>query len=129
MSGRAHSVSVAAIALVLMVFGLHPLVAIAVALGGLTVLAVAGYVASRRWRPDGELTAAFADATETYGAFVVISVVIGLCFWLALKLNLRADLSVIVGVILAFPVCIAFTKWVLPLVPGFRPGSRRGSSE
>jgi hypothetical protein len=111
-----------------MAFGLHPLVALAAALGGLTVLAVAGYVVSRRWRPDGELTAVLADATETYGAFVVIAVVIAVCFWLALKLNLRADVSVIFGVIVAFPLSIAFIKWVLPLVPGFKPSSRRRRS-
>jgi hypothetical protein len=118
-------VSVAAAALILMAFGMHPLLAIAAALGGLTALAVAGHAASRRWRPDGELTAMLADATETFGAFVVIAAVIALCFWLALKLNLRADLSVIFGVILAFPICFAFLKWVLPLVPGFRPATKR----
>ena len=120
MSGRAHSVSVAATALVLMAFGMHPLIAIAAALSVLTVLSVAGFVAGRRGRPDSELTAMLGDATETYSAFVVIALVIGVCLWLAVRLNFRPDLAVIFGVILSFPVTFAFTRWVLPLVPGLR---------
>jgi hypothetical protein len=108
-----------------MAFGMHPLAAIAVALGGLTVLAAAGFAAGRRWRPDSEVTAMLADATETYSAFVVIAVVIGVCLWLAVRLNLRVGLSVIFGVVLAFPITLAFTKWVLPLVPGLGKRRRR----
>ena len=109
------------VAVVLMALGEDPALAIATALAGLTVLAIAGFMVSHRWRPHGRLTAVLRGAVETQAIFVVVGAVIGLSVWIGLALNVRVEWAVLVGVVLAFPINLAFMRWVLPLLPGFTP--------
>ena len=124
-SSRSHLIIVALAAVVLMVLGLDPALSLAIALVGLTVLVIAGFMVSHRLRPRGGFTAALRDAVETQAICAVICAVIGLTVWIGLTLNLRAEWAVLVGVVLAFPVNLAFMRWVLPLLPGFTTASRR----
>lgn len=126
-SSRGHVVMVALVAVVLMVLSVHPAVAIALALAGLAGLFVAGFVVSHRWNPRARSTAVLRDAVENQAICVVIGAVIGLSIWIGLSLNLQVEWAVLVGVVLALPVTLAFMRWVMPLLlPGYALAPRSG---